>query len=227
MEQYPPKSRKQQWMRLVIGAVIITVALLIFRFTPVTSWLKPENLQALKEQSGVFAPLGFIILYWVGTILCVPGVILTLAAGALFGPFLGTVWTVIGATLGATSAFLIARFIAGDWARAQFQKGDRLGQLIQGIEQDGFWFALSIRLAPIFPFVAANYLLGLTPIRLPSYVLATTVGIIPGTFAYTWLGQSGLEAARGGTPWQLVGALAVLALASTLTIILKRKPYRG
>lgn len=213
---------------MVIGAVIIAVALLVFRFTPVTSWLKPENLQALKEQMGVFAPLGFIILYWSGTVLCVPGVILTLAAGALFGPFLGTVWTVIGATLGATSAFLIARFIAGDWARAQFEKGERLGQLIQGIEQDSFWFALSIRLAPIFPFVAANYLLGLTPIKLHSYVLATTVGIIPGTFAYTWIGQSGLEAVRGGAPWQLVGALAVLALASALPIVLKwLKPYRG
>lgn len=219
---------RQQWMPLVIGAVIVAIAWIIFKFTPVTSWLMPENLQALKEQAGVLAPLVFIALYWVGTILCVPGVILTLSAGALFGPFLGTVWTVIGATLGATSAFVIARFIAGDWARAQFEKGDSLGQLMQGIEQDSFWFALSIRLAPIFPFVAVNYLLGLTPIGLPSYILATAVGIIPGTFAYTWLGRSGLEAARGSPPWQLVGALTVLALVSALPILLKRlKPHRG
>ena len=228
MEQYSPKSRKQRWMRLVVGVVVIGIALIIFQFTPITSWLIPEKLQALKEEAGVFAPLAFIVLYWVGTILCVPGVLLTLSAGALFGPFLGTVWTVIGATLGATSAFLIARFIAGDWARAQFEKGDSLGQLIQGIEQDSFWFALSIRLAPIFPFVAVNYLLGLTPIGLLSYILATAVGIIPGTFAYAWLGRSGLEAARGGPPWQLVGALTVLALVSTLPILLKRlKPHRG
>ena len=215
-------------MRLVVGAVIVAIVLIIFKFTPVTSWLMPENLQALKEEAGVFAPLAFILFYWVGTILCVPGVILTLSAGALFGPFLGAVWTVIGATLGATSAFLIARFIAGDWVRAQFEKGDRLGQLIQGIEQDSFWFALSIRLVPIFPFVAVNYLLGLTAINLLRYVLATAVGIVPGTFAYAWLGRSGLEAAKGGPPWQLVGALALLALVSTLPIVLKRlKPYRG
>lgn len=216
------KLNKQRWMRLVVGSVIIVVALSIFKFMPVASWLNP-NLQTFKE-AGVFAPLGFIVFYWVGTVLCIPGTILTLTAGALFGPFLGTLWAVIGATLGATSAFLIARFIAGDWA-TQFAKGDRLRQLSQGIEQDGFWFALSIRLTPIFPFVAVNYLLGLTPIGLLSYVLATAVGIIPGTFIYAWLGRGGLEAVTGGPPWQLAGALAVLALLSALPIVLKWLKY--
>lgn len=126
-----------------------------------------------------------------------------------------------GATLGATAAFLVARFVAGDGARAQFEKGDRLRQLRQGIEQNGFWFALSIRLSPLFPFIAVNYLLGLTPIPLSDYVLATAVGIIPGTFAYAWLGRGGLEAATGGSPWQLGGALAVLAVLSALPIVLK------
>ncbi len=217
----PPKTKKQQWMRLVVGAVILVAVLIVFKFTPVVSWLKPENLQALKQKAGVFAPLGFIILYWLGTIVCVPGTILTLSAGALFGPFFGTLWTIIGATLGATSAFLIARFLAGDWARTQFEKGDRLRQLRQGIEQEGFWFALSVRLSPIFPFFAVNYLLGLTPIQLPTYILATSVGILPGTFAFTWLGRGGLQAVIGGPPWQLVGGLAVLAVLSALPLIRK------
>lgn len=155
-------------------------------------------------------------------LLAVPGTILTLSAGALFGAFWGALWSIIGATLGATGAFLVARFIAGDWARQQFEGGDRLRQLSQGIEENGFWFALSIRLAPVFPFNAVNYLLGLTPISLPTYVLATGVGIIPGTFAYAWLGQGGLEAATGRPPWQLFGALAMLAVLSTLPIVLKR-----
>jgi len=94
-------------------------------------------------------------------------------------------------------------------------------KLRQGIEQNGFWFALSIRLSPLFPFIAVNYLLGLTPIPLSDYVLATAVGIIPGTFAYAWLGRGGLEAATGGSPWQLGGALAVLAVLSALPIVLK------
>ena len=164
----------------------------------------------------------FIVIYAIATILAVPGTILTLSAGALFGIVFGTIWTIVGATLGATGAFLIARFVAGEEALPQFKKGDWLRQIKQGIEQDGFWFILSIRLFPVFPFIAVNYLLGLTPISLTAYVLATLIGIILGTFAYTWLGYGGLEAATGGAPWQLVSALAILAVISLSPIVLKR-----
>ena len=164
----------------------------------------------------------FIVIYAIATILAVPGTILTLSAGALFGIVFGTLWTIIGATLGATGGFLIARFVAGEEVRSQFKKGDWLRQLQQGIEQDGFWFVLSIRLSPVFPFIAVNYLFGLTPISLTAYVLATLIGIIPGTFAYAWLGYGGLEAATGGAPWQIVSALAILAVISLSPIVLKR-----
>lgn len=216
-------QKKHSWIKLAIGiSVFIAADLIILKFTPVGAWLRPENLQQVKQQAGIFAPLGYIVIYFVATLLAVPGTILTLSAGALFGAFWGGLWSIIGATLGATGAFLVARFIAGDWARQQFEGGDRLRQLSQGIEEDGFWFALSIRLAPIFPFNAVNYLLGLTPIILSTYVLATAIGIVPGTFAYAWLGQGGLEAATGRPPWQLVGALAMLAVLSALPIVLKR-----
>lgn len=216
-------QKKQFWVKLVLGvAIFIAADFIIVKYTPVGSWLKPENLQALKQQAGIFAPLGYIFIYFLATLLGVPATILTLSAGALFGVFWGAFWTVIGATLGATAAFLVARFVAGDWAKQQFEGGDRLRQLSQGIEENGFWFALSIRLAPVFPFNAINYLFGLTPISLPAYVLATAIGIIPGTLAYAWLGQSGLAAATGRPPWQLVGALAMLAVLSVLPIVWKR-----
>lgn len=216
-------KKKYLWVKVAIGVAIFIVAdLIILKFTPVGAWLKPENLQLLKQEAGIWAPLGYIVIYFLATLFAVPGTILTLTAGALFGAVWGTLWTVMGATLGATGAFLVGRFIAGEWARKQFEKGDRLRQLSEGIEQDGFWFALSIRLAPVFPFNAVNYLLGLTPIPLPAYVLATAIGIVPGTFAYTWLGQGGLAAATGRPPWQLVGGLAILAILSTLPIIFKR-----
>lgn len=215
-------QKKYSWVRWAVGIFILVEAIILFKVTPVGSFLRPENLQLLKTQLGVFAPLGYIGIYFIATVFGIPGTILTLSAGALFGPFWGTLWTVIGATLGATGAFLVARFIAGDWARRQFESGDRLRKLSQGIEQDGFWFALSLRLAPVFPFNAVNYLLGLTPLPLSTYVLATAIGIIPGSFAYNWLGRGGLEALSGGPPWQLVGALAALAVLSAMPIVLKQ-----
>ena len=218
----PKPKKKYSWVRWVVGIFILVEAIILFRVTPVGSFLRPENLQLLKTQLGIFAPLGYMGIYFIATVFGIPGTILTLSAGALFGPFWGTLWTVIGATLGATGAFLVARFIAGDWARRQFERGDRLRKLSQGIEQDGFWFALSLRLAPVFPFNAVNYLLGLTPLPLPTYILATAIGIIPGSFAYNWLGRGGLEALSGGPPWQLVGALAALAVLSAMPIVLKQ-----
>lgn len=208
-------------MRLLVGIVTIATALIVFKFIPLASWLKLENLRLWKEQAGILAPLGYIAIYAIAIIFAVPATILTLSGGALFGPIFGTLWTVIGATLGATGAFLIARFLAGDWARRQFEKGDRLSKLRQGIEQDGFWFALSIRLSLLFPFIAVNYLFGLTPIPLSAYILATLIGIIPGTFAYAWLGYGGIKAVTGGTLWQLVGALGVLSMLSLLPVFLK------
>ena len=214
-------NRKYLWIRLLVGAILIAAALIVFKLTPIAAWVKPGNLRLLKEQAGIFASVGFIAVYAIATILAVPGTILTLSGGALFGTVFGTLWTVIGATLGAIGAFLIARFVAGDWARQQFEKGDRLRQLQQGIKQNSFWFVLSIRLSPIFPFIAVNYLLGLTPIGLSAYALATLIGIIPGTFAYAWLGYGGLEAATGGAPLPLLGGLGMLALLSLLPIVLK------
>ena len=214
--------KKKFWIRLLVGIMLIASAIIVFRFTSIATWIKAENLQLLQVKAGRFAPLEFIVIYAIATILAVPGTILTLSAGALFGIVFGTIWTIVGATLGATGAFLIARFVAGEEARSQFKKGDRLRQLQQGIEQDGFWFILSIRLFPVFPFIAVNYLLGLTPISLTAYVLATLIGIILGTFAYTWLGYGGLEAAKSGAPWQLLSALGILAVISLLPIVLKR-----
>lgn len=218
---------KQLWLRLLLGICIIAGAIALFKLTPVGSLLQPETLRSLKVQLGIFAPLAYISLYVVATILGVPGGFLTLTGGALFGVAWGTLWTVIGATLGATGAFLVGRFIAGDWARRQFEKGDRLSKIKAGIEDDGFWFSLSIRLIPVFPFFAVNYLLSLTPLPLPTYVLTTAIGIIPGCFAYSWLGRGGVEAFTGGTPWQLIGALAVLAGLSLIPIVAKRVRIRN
>lgn len=220
---------QNSWLKLILGLSVEIIVLIVVFFTPVRSWLGLDNseavfkqLQAWKTSLGSFAPLAYILTYTLATVFALPGTILTVSAGALFGALEGTVWTVIGATLGALGAFLSARFVAGDWARKQFEKGDRLRKLNQGIEDGAFWFVLSIRLAPIFPFNAVNYLFGLTSVRTTNYVWATFIGIMPGTFAYSWLGQEGISALTGSARWQLFAALGSLALLSAIPLVFKQ-----
>lgn len=146
---------------------------------------------------GLWAPLVFILIYAVATVLFLPGSVLTIAGGAIFGPWFGTLYNLLGATLGAALAFLVARYLAAEWVAARVGRG-RLGRLIEGVEQEGWRFVAFTRLVPIFPFNVLNYALGLTRIPWLQYVFATVVCIAPGTLAYTWIGYASVTAVRGG-----------------------------
>ncbi len=171
---------------------------------------------------GPWAPLASVGLYVLATVVFLPGSILGLAGGALFGPLWGAVYTLFGATLGATLAFLAARYMASDWVAQR--AGGRLKQLIEGVEAEGWRFVAFVRLVPLFPFNLLNYALGLTRIRLPDYVLASLVCMAPGTIAYTYLGYAGREAFAGGEAMVQKGliALGLLALAAFLPRLVRR-----
>ena len=123
-----------------------------------------EVLQQWVDQAGTAAPLLFMLVYALGTVVFLPGSVLTLAGGALFGPLLGTFYNLTGATIGALLAFLVARYLASDWVEQK--SGGRLKQLKQGVEKEGWRFVAFVRLVPLFPFNLLNYALGLTRIRL-------------------------------------------------------------
>ncbi|BAN68971.1 TVP38/TMEM64 family protein [endosymbiont of unidentified scaly snail isolate Monju] len=184
--------------------------------------LTPAALAGALERLGTFAPLLFILLYALGTVLFLPGIALTLAGGILFGPVWGTLYNLTGATLGATLAFLLARHLAGDWVRRR--SGPRLRRLIEGVEAEGWRFVAFTRLVPLFPFNLLNYALGLTRIPLGQYVLASALCMFPGAIAYTWLGYAGSEAAAGSEGWvqKLLLALALLAAAGFLPRLVRR-----
>jgi uncharacterized membrane protein YdjX (TVP38/TMEM64 family)/rhodanese-related sulfurtransferase len=148
----------------------------------------------------------------VATIFFVPGALLGLAGGALFGPWWGTLLNLIGATLGATLAFLLARHLVSDWARQN--AGPRVESLILGVEAEGWRFVAFVRLVPLFPFNLLNYALGLTRIPLKDYVVASFFGMLPGALAYTWLGHAGREAISGNTVAIRYGLLGLGLLAS-------------
>jgi uncharacterized membrane protein YdjX (TVP38/TMEM64 family)/rhodanese-related sulfurtransferase len=165
---------------------------------------------------GALAWLAFMIFYALATVLFLPGSILTLAGGSLFGPVLGTFVNLTGATLGATLAFLLSRYLASDWVERK--TGGRLKQLKDGVEGEGWRFVAFVRLVPLFPFNLLNYALGLTRIRLLHYLIATYVCMLPGAIAYTYLGYAGREAAAGGEDLvhKALLALALLAVAAFL-----------
>jgi len=174
------------------------------------------ELEAWIRDAGAIAPLLFVLVYALAAVLFLPGSVLTLAGGALFGPVLGTFYNLTGATLGATLAFLIARYLASDWVAAK--AGGRVKQLINGVEGEGWRFVAFVRLVPLFPFNLLNYALGLTRLRLLPYVIATYLFMLPGAIAYTYLGYAGREAVAGGEGMIQKGllALALLAVAAFL-----------
>jgi uncharacterized membrane protein YdjX (TVP38/TMEM64 family)/rhodanese-related sulfurtransferase len=168
-------------------------------------------LEAWVRDAGPVAPLLFMLVYALATVLFLPGSVITLAGGALFGPVLGTFYNLTGATLGATLAFLIARYLSSDWVAEK--TGGRVKQLINGVEAEGWRFVAFVRLVPLFPFNLLNYALGLTRLRLLHYIVATYLFMLPGAFAYTYLGYAGREAVAGGEGMIRKGLLALALLA--------------
>jgi uncharacterized membrane protein YdjX (TVP38/TMEM64 family) len=175
---------------------------------------------------GVAAPLLFVGLYAVATVLFLPGSVLTLAGGALFGPVWGTLYNLTGATIGAVFAFLVARYLASSWVQARIEAGagGRAERLVKGVEAEGWRFVAFTRLVPLFPFNVLNYALGLTRIPLLDYALASFVFMLPGVLAYTYLGYAGRELVAGSEGLIRNGliALALLAVVAFLPRVVAR-----
>ncbi len=132
-----------------------------------------ELLQQWIDGAGWWAPVLFIVVYVIATVLFLPGSVLTLAGGAMFGPVVGTFCNLTGATIGAAISFLIARYLASDWVSER--SGGKLKNLINGVESEGWRFVAFVRLVPVFPFNLLNYALGLTKIRFLEYCIATFI----------------------------------------------------
>ena len=192
----------------------------------VAAWLLRESwsIDAVKQwvlSLGFWGPLAFGVIYALATVLFIPGSALTLAGGAMFGPLFGTFYNLTAATIGATIAFIVARYLAADWVEAR--SAGRLLKIKHGVEAEGWRFVVFVRLVPLFPFNLLNYALGLTRIPLLQYVLATYIAMLPGAFAYTYLGHVGGEALDGhGTLSGGLVALALLAVVGFLPGFIKR-----
>ena len=208
--------------RLGRVAVLLTVTAGVIVAAVYREQLDTNAVQAWIDGGGAAAPLAFIGVYALAPVLFLPGSVLTLAGGALFGPVWGTFYSLTGATLGASLAFLVARYLASQWVARK--AGGRLQQLLAGVEKEGWRFVAFVRLVPLFPFNLLNYALGLTRIPLSHYVVTSYVTMLPGALAYAYLGYAGREAAAGGESMIQKGlfALGLLALLSFVPRLVTR-----
>jgi uncharacterized membrane protein YdjX (TVP38/TMEM64 family)/rhodanese-related sulfurtransferase len=174
--------------------------------------LDPAALDGWLSALGNWAPVVYVAFYAAGTVVFLPGSLFALAGGALFGPVWGAILNLLGATLGAGVAFLVARYLAGDWVARR--SAGRLKRLVGGVEAEGWRFVAFVRLVPLFPFNLTNYALGLTRIGFLPYVVTSLVCMAPGAIAYTWLGHASREALAGDVSAIRYGLLALGLLAA-------------
>jgi uncharacterized membrane protein YdjX (TVP38/TMEM64 family) len=184
-----------------------------------------QNILTWVQGLGAIAPVAFILIYNIATVLLIPGSILTLGGGVLFGLVWGSIYVLIAATLGATIAFLIGRYFTQTWVKQQLSKYPKFAAIETAVAKEGFKIVLLTRLSPLFPFNLLNYAFGITQVSLKDYVLGS-IGMIPGTILYVYFGSlaGNLATLGAGTPSldpqteQLQWALKIVGLIATVVV---------
>ena len=172
--------------------------------------IDPDWLQTTLNRAGIWGPIVYILIYTVATVLILPSTVLNLAGGALFGPWLGSLWTTVGALVAAIVAFgftrtvgrqLVAKRLAGQWQTLDAE-----------IHNGGMVYIFSIRLLPIIPYGLVNFAAGLTAISWKDYLVGTALGTLPGVLPFVLLGSSGLTLSQTGDLGPLVVALTLVGM---------------
>lgn len=179
----PPINRSKAAFKAAIFIVFIIGAILIVRFTPVKDYLTADALGHFLKTAGIWAPVVFILIYAIGVCFFVPGTLLTGLGAAIFGPYWGFVYVWFGAMAGSSAAFIIGRTLGREFAAGLI--GNKLKKYDDAIERNGFATVLYLRLV-YFPFTPMNFGMGLTKVRFWDYFMGTGLGIIVGTFIFTF-----------------------------------------
>ena len=220
------------WLRLVLALVVIGLLIALGKAVDAPAQLR-EALEWVQQLGWVGVGV-FVALYVLACVLFLPGSILTLGAGVVFGVVKGSIIVSIASTLGATVAFLVGRYLARGWINGKIEGNAKFKAIDDAIGREGWRIVGLTRLSPIFPFNLLNYAFGVTRVPLGQYVLASWIGMMPGTIMYVYLGSlagslATLGDASGGqarTPaqWALyaVGLLATVAVTVYVTRIARR-----
>ena len=225
-ENPPPLNRWK--LILVIGlAVALIVAAKFFNFQGIL-----KNALESIASLGPWGPAAFILIYIIATVLFIPGSLLTLGSGVLFGVVGGSICVSIGSILGASCAFLTGRYLTRDWVSKQIEGNQKFKAIDLAVAKEGWKIVLLTRLSPIFPFNLLNYAFGVTQVSFKDYFFASWIGMLPGTVMYVYIGSlAGSLAALGSqgrsrtaAEWALygIGLLATIALTVYVTRIAKK-----
>jgi len=213
----PPPATTRSFARIALfGLIAIAILVVLGRwggqYVPeFTTWVR---------SLGAWGPVAFIVGYVIAAVAGIPGSLLTLAAGAIFGLGFGVLYVFIGATLGASAAFLVSRYVARSVIERRLAGNERFKALDHAIARDGRKIVFLLRLSPLFPFSLLNYALGLSQVRFIDFVIAS-VGMIPGTVLYVYYGKLAGDVATvasGAAPTRGVGYYALLAIGLIATI---------
>ncbi len=240
------KQKKENKFRLKVFKVIALIfisltSVIFFSDNPalaqdLTSSFNPQDWfrEALAwiESLGTIGVVAFILLYIAATVAFLPGSILTLGAGLVFGVVLGSIYVFIGATLGATAAFLVGRYVARGWVAKKIEGNAKFAAIDKAVSREGLKIVLLTRLSPIFPFNLLNYAFGITGVSLKDYFIGS-VGMIPGTMMYVYLGSLAGNLALIGTEQQegdptvqwilrIMGFIATVAVTIYVTRIARK-----
>ena len=207
-------SRGKLVLYIVIGLAV--AALLVLGGRQLGVYV--PQFRAWVEGLGPLAPVAFILGYAVAAVAFIPGSALTLAAGAIFGVVEGTIYSLLGATLGASAAFLVARYLARGAIERRVAGNPRFAAIDRAVGREGFKIVALLRLSPVLPFNLLNYALGLTRVRFLHY-LAASVAMLPGTLLYVYSGAAVGTLAEGAGNWILlgVGLLATIVVTTFVT----------
>ena len=181
--QQTVKSRHRAILKAGIFLVFIILAISLIHFTPIKNYITTQALGRFLKTAGYWAPVLFVLIYTVGVCVFLPGTLLTGLGAAIFGAYWGFLYVWIGAMLGASAAFFIGRTLGREFASSLI--GDRLNKYDDAIERNGFATVLYLRLV-YFPFTPMNFGMGLTKVHFRDYFFGTGLGIIVGTFIFTF-----------------------------------------
>lgn len=210
-------------LKMAVLVLFIAAAIYLVRFSPARQYLTAQQLGLFLESVGLWAPLMFVVIYVVGVCLFLPGTLLTAMGAAIFGPYWGFLYVWIGAMFGAGFAFLIGRYLGRDFAASLI--GDRLKRFDDAIERNGFATVLYLRLM-YFPFTPMNFGMGLTKVRFWDYLAGTALGILVGTFIFTFFVGTLRDVWTGGQwedllSWQVLLSLFLFIFSFFIPKLLK------